>query len=249
MLFLRIKSEGLSHISYFIGSGSEAAVIDPRRDIDVYLNIAHEHCLHIKYIFETHRNEDLVSGSASLSSMTGAVVYHGGALDFKYGNKTTEGDRFELGEIRLAVLETPGHTPESLSYVLYEKTNEMPQMAFTGDTIFPGSTGRTDLGGDRAKAAGILYDSIKQKVLKLGDSIILCPAHGAGSVCGTGIEDREATTVGYERLTNPDIRLERDSFIARKMSESLLKPPYFLRMEKMNLEGPSTSELSSLHSR
>ncbi len=243
MLFLRIKSEGLSHISYFIGSGSEAAVIDPRRDIDVYLNIAREHCLHIKYIFETHRNEDLVAGSLSLSSVTGAKVYHGGALDFKYGNEAAEGDRFDMGQVRLAALETPGHTPESLSYVLYENTGEMPLMAFTGDTVFPGSTGRTDLGGDRAKATGILYDSIKQKILKLGDSVILCPAHGAGSVCGTGIDDREATTVGYERLANPDIRLDRESFIARKMSESLRKPPYFLQMEKMNLEGSATSRV------
>jgi hydroxyacylglutathione hydrolase len=243
MLFLRIKSEGLSHFSYFIGSGNEAVVIDPRRDIDVYLNIAREHCLHLKYIFETHRNEDLVSGSASLSSMTGAEVYHGRALNFKYGNKTVEGDRFDVGEVRLAVLETPGHTPESLSYVLYEKASEMPLMAFTGDTVFPGSTGRTDLSGDKAKSAGILYDSIKQKILKLGDYVILCPAHGAGSVCGTGIEDREMTTVGYERLMNPDIRLDRDPFIARKISESLLKPPYFLQMEKMNLEGSATSEV------
>ena len=126
MLFLRITSEGLAHISYFIGSGSEAAVIDPRRDIDVYLDIAREHCMHIKYIFETHRNEDYVAGSTSLSAATGAAIYHGGALDFKYGNKTAEGDRFDVGDIRLAVLETPGHTPESLSFVLYEKMSEMP---------------------------------------------------------------------------------------------------------------------------
>ncbi len=202
--------------------------------------------MHIKYIFETHRNEDYVVGSASLSAATDAAIYHGGALDFKYGNKAAEGDRFDVGEIRLVVLETPGHTPESLSFVLYEKTSETPLMAFTGDTVFPGSTGRTDLWGDRAQASGILYDSIKQKILKLGDSVMLYPAHGAGSVCGTGIDDRDATTIGYERLTNPDLQLDRDSFIARKMAESLVKPPYFQRMEKMNLEGTAVSRIKPL---
>ena len=241
MLFLRVTSEGLAHISYFIGSGSEAAVIDPRRDIDVYLDIAREHCMRIKYIFETHRNEDYVVGSTSLSAATGAAIYHGGALDFKYGNKTAEGDRFDVGDIHLGVLETPGHTPESLSFALYGQRSEMPLMAFTGDTIFPGSTGRTDLWGDRARASGILYDSIKHKILTLGDGVMLCPAHGTGSVCGTGIEDRDATTIGYEKLANPDLQLDRDSFIARKMAESLAKPPYFQRMEKMNLEGTAVS--------
>lgn len=244
MLFLRIKSEGLAHISYFIGSGSEAAVIDPRRDIDVYLGIAREHCMHIKYIFETHRNEDYVVGSTALSAATDAAIYHGGALGFKYGNEAAEGDRFDLGEVRLAVLETPGHTPESLSILLYEKTSETPLMAFTGDTVFPGSTGRTDLQGDRAKASGILYDSIKQKILKLGEGVMLCPAHGTGSVCGKGIEDRDVTTVGYEMLTNPDLRLDRDAFIAMKMAESLVKPPYFQQMEKMNHEGATASRIT-----
>ena len=243
MLFLRIKSKGLANISYFIGSGGEAAVIDPRRDIDVYLDTAREHCMHIKYIFETHRNEDYVAGSTLLSVATGAPIYHGEALDFKYGNKTAEGDRFAVGEARLAVLETPGHTPESLSFVLSGKTSETPLMAFTGDTVFPGSTGRTDLWGDRAQAAGILYDSIKQKILKLGESVTLCPAHGAGSVCGAGIDDRDVTTVGYERLTNPDLQLDRDSFIAMKISESPVKPPYFKQMEKMNLEGATASRI------
>ncbi|HEY3423114.1 MAG TPA: MBL fold metallo-hydrolase, partial [Methanocellaceae archaeon] len=242
MLFLRIKSEGLANISYFIGSGGEAAVIDPRRDIDVYQDIAREHCMNIKYIFETHRNEDYVAGSASLSAITGAVVYHGGALDFQYGNKTAEGDHLDVGDIRLAVWETPGHTPESLSFILYDRTSETPLMAFTGDTIFAGSTGRTDLWGDRAQASGILYDNIHQKILDLGDSVMLCPAHGAGSVCGVGIADRDTTTIGYEIRTNPDLRLDRDSFIARKLAESIVKPPYFQRMEKMNLEGATGSQ-------
>ncbi len=243
MLFLCIKSESLAHNSYIIGSGGEAAVIDPRRDIDAYLDIAREHCMRIKYIFETHRNEDYVAGSSLLSAATGAAIYHSGALDFKYGNKAAEGDRFEAGEIRLVVLETPGHTPESLSFVLYEKTGKTALMAFTGDTVFSGSTGRTDLGGDRAQASGILYDSITHKILKLGDSVLLYPAHGAGSICGTGIDERDMTTIGYERLSNPDLQLDRDSFIAKKMAESLVKPAYFQRMEKMNLEGPTASRM------
>jgi hydroxyacylglutathione hydrolase len=237
MFFLRIKSEGLAHNSYFIGSGREAAVIDPRRDISVYLDAARENCMDIKYILETHRNEDYVVGSVPLSEATGATVYHGKVLDFKYGHQASEGDQFSVGNIRLMATETPGHTPESLTYAIYENGSKNPLMAFTGDTVFPGSTGRTDLWGDRAKAAGLLYDSIVKKILPLGDGVILCPAHGAGSVCGVGISDRDDTTIGYERLNNPDLQLDRDAFIAKKQAEPLDKPPYFERMEKMNLEG------------
>lgn len=241
MLFLRIKSRGLAHNSYFVGSGGEAVVIDPRRDIDVYLEIAREHCLKIKCVFETHRNEDYVIGSAALNAATGAAIYHGRALDFKYGNKTGEGDRFNIGGVYFLALETPGHTPESLTYVLYEEKDKTPLMAFTGDTIFPGSTGRTDLWDDGAKASGILYDSITKKILPLGDGVILCPAHGAGSVCGIGISDRDDSTIGYERLNNPDLKLDRNSFIAKKIAEPLDKPPYFVRMERVNKEGDSST--------
>jgi hydroxyacylglutathione hydrolase len=237
MFFLRIKSEGLAHNSYFVGSGSEAAVIDPRRDISVYLDLARERCMDIKYIFETHRNEDYVVGSMPLNIATGATVHHGKALDFKYGHPASESDQFTVGNIRLMAMETPGHTPESLTYALYESSSWKPLMAFTGDTIFPGSTGRTDLWGEPAKAAGLLYDSIVKKILSLGDDVILCPAHGAGSVCGVGISDRDDTTIGYERRNNPDLKLDRDAFIEKKQTEPLDKPPYFERMEKMNLEG------------
>ncbi|MCD1295132.1 MBL fold metallo-hydrolase [Methanocella sp. CWC-04] len=240
MIFERIKSEGLAHNSYFISSGNEAAVIDPRRDIDIYTDIARRNCTSIKYIFETHRNEDYVIGSTELKAVTGAAICHGKGLDFKYGDiSVKEGDTFEVGSLMFRSLETPGHTPESITYVLYEKSApNYPFMAFTGDVLFIGSVGRTDLWKDKETASGILYDSIMNKVLPLGDSVIVCPAHGAGSVCGPGISSREQSTVGYEKATNPYLKLSREEFVAKKVAEPLDVPYYFKRMEAYNKDGP-----------
>jgi hydroxyacylglutathione hydrolase len=118
MIFERIKSEGVAHISYFLGSGGSAAVIDPRRDVQVYLDLAREHDLTINYIFETHRNEDYVIGSLELASPTGAAIYHGPWLDFKYGCILKDGQEFSLGKLKLSALHTPGHTDDSMSYVI-----------------------------------------------------------------------------------------------------------------------------------
>jgi hydroxyacylglutathione hydrolase len=237
MIFQRIRSEGLAHLSYFIGSGDEAAVIDPRRDVDVYLDIARQNCMAIKYVLETHRNEDYVIGSRELNAHTGCTIYHGKHLPFKYGESIGEGARIIVGGLHIRALETPGHTSESMTYVLYEN-GDAPLMAFTGDALFFGTTGRTDLWGEKGEAAGILYESIMGKILPLGDQTILCPAHGAGSVCGTGFSDRDEGTIGGERLTNPDLRLNKKEFIEKKMAEPLEMPPYFKMMESYNLNGP-----------
>lgn len=237
MIFRRIKSEGLAHLSYFMGSGGEAAVVDPRRDVDVYLDVARENCMDIKYVFETHRNEDYVAGSLELKARTGCRIFHGKNLAFKYGEGIGDSAEVHTGSMRIRALETPGHTPESMTYVLYEGGN-VPLMAFTGDALFFGTTGRTDLWGSPEEAAGLLYDSLMNKILPLGDQTILCPAHGAGSVCGTGFSDHDEGTVGGERLSNPDLRLTKDDFIAKKKAEHLEHPYYFERMESLNLIGP-----------
>lgn len=171
MLLQSVKSQGLSHISYILGDGGYAAVIDPRRDCRVYLDIACKNGMQITHIFETHRNEDYIIGSQELSAMTGAAVYHGKALDFTYGQAAVQGDVFEFGQIRLKILETPGHTFESLSLVLYDTgSGEEPLAVFTGDALFIGDVGRTDFFPDRLEeTAGLLYDSIFTKLLPLGD--------------------------------------------------------------------------------
>lgn len=241
MIFERIKSKGLAHNSYFIGSEEEAVVIDPRRDCDVYIDLAQREEVTIRYIFETHRNEDYVIGSKELSSLTGAEIFHGPGLNWGYGTTLHDGAVFHIGNLKLTALHTPGHTDESMSYVLADRsTSEDPVMVFTGDALFVGDVGRTDLYGpaEAPRLAGALYDSIFNKILPLGDSVILCPAHGAGSVCGRNISERDESTIGIERAHNPVLQLiNKEDFIEYKVSERHEQPPYFREMERYNLEG------------
>ncbi len=237
MFLETIRSEGLAHQSYLIGSDGVAAVIDPRRDCGVYLERAAAHEAAITRIFETHRNEDYLVGSLELARLTGATVHHGARLDFAYGKPARHGDRFELGSLAVAAIETPGHTVESLSYVLYDE--EEPYMVFTGDALFAGSVGRVDLmSDDRAANAAALYDSLHEELLSLPDGTVVCPAHGAGSVCGIGIRDLPLSTIGHERATNPSLSMDRETFVAEKAGELTYRPPYFRRMEELNRSGP-----------
>lgn len=243
MLFERIVSEGLAHNSYIIGDAGKAAVIDPRRDGDIYLEIAARNACTITHIFETHRNEDYVTGSLPLAHRCGAEIFHGAAMDFSYGNKVEDGDMFTFGSLSLHVLETPGHTGESISLVVRDqKSGDTPYMVFCGDTIFAGDIARTDFFGDARKEemAEKIYDSITQKILSLGEGTILCPAHGAGSACGGEIADHPFTTAGYENATNPLIRMGREEFVAVRKTESPYLPPYFRTMERYNREGASS---------
>lgn len=245
MLLEKIKSEGIAHLSYIVGDGMEAAVIDPRRDCHVYIDIAARHGLKITRIFETHRNEDYVIGSQDLARMTGAAIYHGSALDFAYGKGVNEGDSFEVGDLRLGILETPGHTFESISIVVRDiNYGDDPVAVFTGDTLFIGDVGRTDFFPDKAEeVAGALYDSIFGKLLPLGDQTILYPAHGAGSVCGGGLASREFSTIGFERLNNPVLKkTDRNEFVSYKVNEHHYQPPYFKKMEEYNQQGAPSLE-------
>jgi hydroxyacylglutathione hydrolase len=242
MIFKRIKSAGLAHNSYLVGSWNEAAVIDPRRDCQVYVDAAQNEGMRIKYIFETHRNEDYVIGSVELQYLTGADIYHGPGLDWKYGSTLNDGKVFHLGSLRLAAIHTPGHTDESMSYVLTDlTTGDLPVMVFTGDTIFVNDVGRTDLYGEKEtrRLASELYESIFKKLLPLGDGVLIYPAHGGGSVCGAHIASRDESSIGIERNQNPVLHLvKKDDFINYKLGEKLERPHYFTRMEKYNLEGP-----------
>lgn len=235
-----VKSASIAQNSYFLGSGGSAAVIDPRRDVDIYLELALYHDLQIKYIFETHRNEDYTIGSLELAKVTGAQILHGHKMDFAYGTPVYDNDTFNLGSIEIKVLETPGHTLESISITITDKNvSEDVQMVFVGDVLFAGATGRVDFFGESEtpNMAHKLHESIYKKILPLGDHVILCPAHGAGSVCGTDIRDQEITTIGYEKKTNNDLQLSEEGFIEAKIKEELYYPPYFKQMEKNNKEG------------
>lgn len=240
MLFERVVSEGLAHNSYIVGSGGKAAVIDPRRDCDCYLDFAVRNDLTITHIFETHRNEDYVIGSPELAQRCPAAIFHGEKMAFSYGNPVREGELFTIGALELTILETPGHTDESISLVLRNKEiGDQPFMVFSGDTLFAGDIARTDFFGRvrDAEMAGRLYDSIAKKILPLGDNVIICPAHGAGSVCGEEIADLPFTTVGYEKMTNPSLLAGRNKFIAKRIAETPYVPPYFRQMEHYNKEG------------
>jgi hydroxyacylglutathione hydrolase len=236
-----IKSEGIAHSSYFLSDVDEAAVIDPRRDCQIYPRLAQKECAKIKYIFETHRNEDYVIGSFELQNITDAEICHSNALPFKYGDHNlSDGETLNVGNLKIKALHTPGHTNESLCYAVYRADQREALMVFTGDTLFVGSVGRTDLYGKDAQPnqAEKLYTSIHEKLLPLGDHVIIYPAHGAGSVCGHGISDQDSSTLGYEKKTNPFLQLDTEAFVKRAMSEEMLVPPYFRKMEDYNLNGP-----------
>jgi hydroxyacylglutathione hydrolase len=240
MLFERIFSEGLAHTSYIIGDAGKAIVIDPRRDSDIYLETAARNSCTITHIFETHRNEDYVIGSLALAHRCGAEIFHGAAMDFAYGNAVHDGDTFTFGFLSVQVLETPGHTEESISLVVRDlKSGKTPYLVFCGDTLFAGDIARTDFFGDARKEemAEKIFDTIMLKILSLGDEVILCPAHGAGSVCGGEIVDHPFTTTGYEKATNPLIRRGREGFVAARKTESPYLPPYFRTMERYNRDG------------
>lgn len=241
MLLERIVSAGLAHNSYLVGDKALAVVIDPRRDVDVYIDLAHRAGLRIGHILETHRNEDYFVGSMELAERTGAEVWHADAeMDYKYGRPVSDGQRWKAGRLEIEAIATPGHTPGSMSYLLCDPSG-VPWILFSGDALFSGDVGRVDLlGEDRvAENAGLLYDSLWQRVLPLGDEVMLCPAHGSGSVCGEAIAERTWSTLGIERKHNPRLAAaSKEQFVSELVaSQPPDRPPYFRYMEKVNLEG------------
>jgi len=205
MIFERIVSEGLAHYSYFLAEGWDAIVLDPRRDVAIYLELAQQAGVRIRAILETHRHEDFVLGSLELAALTGAPIWHADAqLPYTYGEPVQEGQTWTLGGLTLEALSTPGHTPGAMSYVLRTGSGQ-PWMVFTGDTLFADEVGRVDfLGAEMAPVlAGQLYASLTEKLLPLGPEVLMWSAHGAGSMCGGAIADRPWTTLGLEARLNP----------------------------------------------
>lgn len=236
MYFHRIVTNSLLQFSYLVGDSGEAFVIDPRRDIDIYCRLAAENNLRITSIFETHRNEDLLSGSAKLSEETGANVYRSAYEDpgYTYGTPIGEDESFSFGSLTLRPLHTPGHTLGHLSYVL-ERANR-PYMVFTGDSLFYGGVGRTDFYGrdNLEKMTGLLYDSLFTKIQPLGDGVLIMPAHGAGSACGDDLDDLPLLSIGQAFSDTQSLPPDKETFI-RKHGTMRHKNPAFETMEVRNL--------------
>lgn len=239
MFLEKVRAEGLSHLSYIVGDDGRAVVIDPRRDCQLYVDIATRHGARITHIIETHRHEDFVSGSLELARRTNAKILHGSSSSVKYGEGIKEGAKLEFGNMELRILETPGHTLESICVTLSDKAySDKPVAVFTGDTLLAGDVGRTDLYGTRQKELSEkLYDSIHKKLLPLGDHVIIYPAHGEGSICGKKLAAREFSTIGYERQFNPFLAMKRKEFINYKANEEHYFAPYFRQVEKFNQDG------------
>lgn len=241
MQLKKIETPGIAHYAYLIADGNEAAVVDPRRDVEEYLQAARELGVQIKYVIETHRQEDFVMGSAYLARQTGAQIVNGDHELFGHGDlRLNEGDTFMIGALKVRALHTPGHTMESMCYAVYAPENDSQSWCvFTGDTLFFGTTGRTDLPDENKSVenAALLYDSVHDKLAELGDTTLVLPAHGAGSVCGSGMAERPYSTIGEEKRYNEVFILDRAAFAHKKGGERPSRPPFFRHMEKVNLQG------------
>jgi glyoxylase-like metal-dependent hydrolase (beta-lactamase superfamily II)/rhodanese-related sulfurtransferase len=235
----------LAHASYLIGDQGEAVVVDPSRDIEMYEAEARANGLAIRWVLETHLHADFVSGHRELAAATGATIGIGARAGAAYPHRALhEGDEIRVGDVRLRALETPGHTPEHLSYLVFEHAGDpAPWAVLTGDTLFVGDVGRVDILSSRlpvSELAGLMYDSLHGKLLKLPDTTRVYPAHGAGSLCGKNIGRESWSTIGQQRMMNPALReMSRDAFVAEITRDVPETPVYFLHSRDMNQAGPS----------
>lgn len=239
----------LSHASYYLGSGNEAVVIDPQRDVQQYLDEAAAHGQQIKYVIETHSHADFVSGHVELAAKTGAQIIYGERANTDFESlKVKDGDLLRVGSIELKFLETPGHTPESITVVANDTENENePLKIFTGDTLFIGDVGRPDLIGSKGftaeQMAGMLFDSLHEKILPLPDETEIYPAHGAGSLCGKSLSSETWSTLGNQRQFNYALQpMSKDEFVKLVSGDQPQVPAYFPKSSERNLAGPASLE-------
>ena len=248
--FEPILAEGIAQVSYFLCDESEgcAAVIDPRPDADIYLQKARQYGVTITHVFETHIHADFMSGARELvsrcngSAKTFVSVEGDATYDFEH-EPVRDGDEFEFGQIKIRAKHTPGHTPEHLSYLLYETYEEEPWGIMTGDSLFVDSIGRPDLLGDEKtdELTQALYKTMREVFCKLGDEVIVYPCHAAGSACGPDIGDRMNTTIGYEKKHNPFMQIETfDEFKKAIQDNAPPVPTHYPKMKELNARGPKT---------
>ena len=247
MIFEQFYLGCLAHASYLIGSEGVAAVIDPQRDVQIYLDTAAQLNLRIAHIIETHLHADFVSGHHELAERTGATIYLGIDSGATFPHRAVgDGDSIEFGQCRIEFLQTPGHTLESITIVVkdLEKAAD-PVAVLTGDTLFIGDVGRPDLCDTKtpAELAGLLYDSLHRKILALPDDVQVYPAHGAGSLCGRNISADRSSTIGRERRTNYALQpMERDKFVEIMTRDLPTRPEYFQHDVDVNRHGAPTLE-------
>ena len=239
----------IAHSSYILAGNDGCAVIDPQRDVDVYIDEARALGVDITHILQTHLHADFVSGHMDLAEKTGAKIYAPKSANCTFEHiGVSEGDTIELENIALNVLETPGHTPEHICYVVVDQSRgESPIGVFVGDTLFVGDVGRPDLFPEMAvELAGKLYHSLHEKLLKLPDYCEVYPAHGAGSLCGRAMGAKWVTTIGYERKYNPALQIKEKAAFIKSLTEDMpLAPDHFTRLSDVNRLGPARiAELS-----
>ncbi|MBD0351797.1 MAG: MBL fold metallo-hydrolase, partial [Flavisolibacter sp.] len=243
MFIKQLYTGCLSEAAYYIESNGEAAVVDPLRDIEVYLQLAAERKATIKYILETHFHADFVSGHIDLAKATGATIVYGPDTATAFPVYVAkDGETFSIGDITITVLHTPGHTLESACYLLKDEQGK-DHCIFTGDTLFVGDVGRPDLAQKGVELtmndlAGMLYDSIQQKIVPLADDVIVYPAHGPGSACGKQLGPDTSSTIGHEKQTNYALKAENKEAFINAVIEGLPEPPqYFPINAQINRQG------------
>ena len=249
---MRIKQfevPGLAQYSYVLSSEGQAIVIDPMRDFDRYTDYAAEQGVSIKYVTETHIHADFVSGALALAAASGAELALSSYDQEPYcysmeHHALRDGDALKIGKLRLVALHTPGHTPEHLSFVLFDEERDasQPLALFSGDFLFVGSLGRPDLLGEEAKLtlAHELYRSLHGRIASLPDGVQVYPGHGAGSLCGAGMSKRAESTLGYERLTQTLFKLEEEVFVREVLASVPPMPSYYPRVKALNSQGASS---------
>jgi glyoxylase-like metal-dependent hydrolase (beta-lactamase superfamily II)/rhodanese-related sulfurtransferase len=239
----------LAHASYYIGSGAEAAIIDPQRDIEQYIREAEANDQKIKYVIETHSHADFVSGHIELAAKTGAEIIYGERANTEFPTlKVKDGDELSIGKVKLRFLETPGHTPEGITVLAEDTENPgAPLKMFTGDTLFIGDVGRPDLIGSKGFTAeemgAMLYDSLHEKILPLPDETEVYPAHGAGSLCGKSLSKETWSTLGEQKQTNYALKpMTKEEFIKVVAADQPEVPAYFPASASQNLKGSVSLE-------
>jgi hydroxyacylglutathione hydrolase len=250
MEFQQIYLGCLAQASYLVGDGGECAIVDPRRDVDVYIEEAARRGLAIRHVIETHLHADFVSGHVELARRTGATLWIGHRAGATFPHRAArDGDEIVLGSIALRFLETPGHTPESLCVLVLDRASGRPLKVLTGDTLFIGDVGRPDLvaarGSTPAEMAGLMHDSLRDKLLVLPDDVEVWPAHGAGSACGKNISTATSSTIGEQRRLNLMLQpMTRERFVELATSELAPPPRYFGHDAAINRAGaPALSDL------
>jgi glyoxylase-like metal-dependent hydrolase (beta-lactamase superfamily II)/rhodanese-related sulfurtransferase len=252
MYFKQFYLGCLAHASYLIGSEGEAVVVDPQRDVDQYLAEAAAQNLQIKYVIETHLHADFVSGHRELAARTDAEIVFGAAAGAAFPHRAVrEGNEITIGKVVLRIMETPGHTPESISLLVIDsEVSDQPQKVLTGDTLFVGDVGRPDLAAGKGYSppmmAAMMYDTLHDKLLKLADDIEVYPAHGAGSMCGRNMSRETSSTIGEQRRSNYALQpMAKDEFVRMMTVDLPESPPYFPKDAEINRTGaPALAEVS-----